>query len=399
MYREIKAAGNVQKLIDLAMMQSEERAAKGGRFEDVGTRSDPRASSPPGMSVFRAQRSAIAKTWRFEPPTNATRKDTSIPTPAEGISIVAKRRDRCRRRAWRRRGGTSSRRRGRRGTRSGRRRRRGTRLDDLRLRRPRLKPRKSSRWNARSRRSTRKRTNRLKTRTDAGMADGGNTNRRWEGTRAEDGGDGNVETEAFSDGDVETECCGYDWRFARYVSLITRARSLHRLAHRTFRLGSWHAYTQLPAATYATRPSSFHVADRTAAGVAIVPLRNSAPVGPSVGSLTNPDTTSDGISIHSAPSSPPTRTTSPPRSPAATATHAGAETSARSTTRKTRDASASRTPPLSRGGSPRVITHARSRRGPRDDGGFRTCDVRVSNLRHGGERLGVGRVRRRLGGD
>ena len=55
MYREIKAAGNVQKLIDLAMMQSEERAAKGGRFEDVGTRSDPNASSPPGMSVFRAQ--------------------------------------------------------------------------------------------------------------------------------------------------------------------------------------------------------------------------------------------------------------------------------------------------------------------------------------------------------
>lgn len=56
MYREIKAAGNVQKLIDLAMMQSEERAAKGGRFEDVGTRSDPRASSPPGMSVFRAHK-------------------------------------------------------------------------------------------------------------------------------------------------------------------------------------------------------------------------------------------------------------------------------------------------------------------------------------------------------
>ena len=56
MYREIKAAGNVQKLIDLAMMQSEERAAKGGRFEDVGTRSDPRASSPTGMSVFRAHK-------------------------------------------------------------------------------------------------------------------------------------------------------------------------------------------------------------------------------------------------------------------------------------------------------------------------------------------------------
>ena len=98
MYREIKAAGNVQKLIDLAMMQSEERAAKGGRFEDVGTRSDPRASSPRGCRCFaRARSEANAKTWRFEPPTNATRKDTSIPTPAEGISIVAKRRDRCRR--------------------------------------------------------------------------------------------------------------------------------------------------------------------------------------------------------------------------------------------------------------------------------------------------------------
>ena len=56
MYREIKAAGNVQKLIDLAMMQSEDRAAKGGRFEDMGPRSDPNASSPPGMSVFRAHK-------------------------------------------------------------------------------------------------------------------------------------------------------------------------------------------------------------------------------------------------------------------------------------------------------------------------------------------------------
>ena len=114
------------------------------------------------------------------------------------------------------------------------------------------------------------------------------------------------------------------------------------------------------------------------AGVAIVPLRTRA--GRSVRRfLTNPDTTSDGISIHSAPSSPPTRTTSPPRSPAA-ATHAGAETSARSTTRK-RARRRRRTPPLSRGGSPRVITHPFATR-TRDDGGFepatsgfRTCDM------------------------
>ena len=226
MYREIKAAGNVQKLIDLAMMQSEERAAKGGRFEDVGTRSDPRASSPTGMSVFRAHKE------RSERENVALRaadeRDTKgyFDTDARGGYLD-------RRKAPRPMPPPRVETKGRDAFAATRRRTRDAFGRFPRLRRPRLKPRKSSRWNARSRRSTRKRTSRLKTRTDAGMADGGNTNRRWEGTRAEDGGDGNVETEAFSDGDVETECCGYDWRFARYVSLITRARSLHRLGSRS----------------------------------------------------------------------------------------------------------------------------------------------------------------------
>ena len=180
MYREIKAAGNVQKLIDLAMMQSEERAAKGGRFEDVGTRSDPRASSPRGCRCLARKEQARKRGGGAAAERDT--KDTSIPTPAEvSRSSQSTATDAASRVETK--GGTSSRRRGDSG-----------RVWTISAYAAPLKPRKSSRWNARSRRSTRK----DEPAEDANRrGDGGRRecDRRWEGTRAEDGGDGNAETE------------------------------------------------------------------------------------------------------------------------------------------------------------------------------------------------------------